>query len=233
MSDHPADMPEKDFAEVEFDRVFNQKVARARLGDYVAAVEAAICIEADQGRLQLANSGDLYEELLSIAFRSTNAEFLVCVGDELIGGRFLKKDLKKGHEFYQRASINSDFMGDYALGKFWAPRKPELAEKFFRKAKKSGHLPSLILYHGLIARRVPVVGGGVRLILDSINFFRLWRAIKSGAVGIVLWRYKDLLQGKQLTDYKGLEEDRLKPFESIKKFVAGMANGARQTRPIA
>jgi len=203
-------------------------MARAKLGDTVAAVEAAICIHFLPDTMPQSKNDELYGELIERALKSVNSEILVCTGDELVEGKFLKKDLKAAHEFYFRADQYSGYMGAYALGRLHFRVKSELSERLFKKAGKNGHIPSVLLHHELACKRIPLFGYFVRMILALIDVIGIQLALRSSNVQDRFWRYQDITFGAYPVLDAKLREDRLKPYESVKRLVITATAGSSE-----
>ena len=202
--------------------------AEARAGDAAAATMTAMLAHLyPEVGTDLGVSAQ-YDWLLTQALQSKDPEVLACLGEELFKGKRLAADAERAHKAFTKSNTLSGFMGAYVLGRLVAPLKPDFAITNLRKARLAGHIPSAILEHRLVAKRIPFVGFLVRWCFTIFDFPRLWAAIRLKQKER-LWRALDFI--RRPAHQKEFEElvggpDRANPFARIDELLSALVKAS-------
>lgn len=194
----------------------------ARSGDLAAAAMAAMLIHRYPAGAALAGIGSQYDWLLSQSLRSTDAELLACIGEELIKGKRLAANARLAWRFLAKANELSGFMGHYTLGRLAAKSKRNFAIKNLRRARLAGHIPSGILEANLVWKDVALIGPIIRHWYSVLHTVKALRAFKTKNARR-LWRCGDVWSSnprvmKEVGETIG--NDRRFPFARLDEFLS-------------
>ena len=164
------------------------------------------------------------------AMASDDAEFLVNLGEELVIGTAVFRDLEAARDCFDRALGLSELMGAYAKARFAASKSRELSIEYLRRASALGHVPSHQVLNLLL---LPKKGFVRRLIaLKHLpNLFSEVQLLMGGDIDRSRWwRYEDVLVGGDAELKAILGEDRKRHFpwarpSRIGTFAAVCARG--------
>ncbi|HWY23909.1 MAG TPA: hypothetical protein VNX47_03255 [Nevskia sp.] len=175
---------------------------RAQAGDFLAMAYVAIL------RHLSGDNGGEGNNWLRRALVDEDADFLIALGEELVIGTALPRNLQLARDCFQRALALSEMKGCYATARFLVGTDRKRAEQLFIRAAALGHLPSrhLVMFLRLPKRRL------VRLIYRLRHAPRLFldaRTVFSEAPGSLRWwRYKDVFAAPDNEMQQRLGEDR-------------------------
>lgn len=160
---------------------------RAEGGDFVAMAYVAIV-------LHLAGPTDreASNKWLRRAMVSDDPEFLINLGEELVIGTAVRRDLDAAHDCFDRAATYSELMGSYEIARFRLWRDRAHGFRCLERAASLGHVPSEQL---LAILKLPQ--RGLRRSVLALRHFpgllrQTLRVAKGRALPLDWWRYKDV-----------------------------------------
>jgi len=167
------------------------EIELAGKGDPIAAAKVAMSIHLHPGVARSLGVESRYPGLLHQALQSNNPEFLVTVGEELYAGKSFAPDRALAKHFFRRADELSSFMGSYAEGRLLCRSSPSVAIELLGKGNERGHIPSMMLRHQIIVRRLGWFGPIASLCYFLLHWLVITRAIGKADMHVRFWRYRD------------------------------------------
>lgn len=174
------------------EELLDNRIAKARLGDRISSAEAAILLCALQVKPSIEGQIRI---LIDQAMTSSDPEFLVNLGDELMSGTLLPSDAGLAVKSYLRADTFSPYMGAYATGRAYFHLDPTLAEMYLSKAASAGHLASWALLSKLREPSPRILQLLSRLLRIPLVALRLIRGLFGKRTADTFWRLEDIARG--------------------------------------
>jgi hypothetical protein len=134
--------------------LLSSKVASAREGDPKGAIAAAMLIHKFPSIAQHAGLNSEYEFFLNFGMRSNDPEVLVAVGEALIRGKRLARNVKQGVRYFAKANKLSPFMGSFMIARLDIFKDRPMARRMLQKGARAGHVPSAFLLEKYRYRKV-------------------------------------------------------------------------------
>lgn len=165
---------------------------RADAGDFVAMAYVALILHLS-GR----TSRGAANNWLRRAMVSDDPEFLINLGEELVIGTAIYRDLQAARDCFDRAQIRSELMGSYALARFTICNDRKQALECLERAAALDHVPSRQQLNWLLLPK-----RGLRRKLLALQYFpglltQMVRVSTGRAVRRNWWRYKDVFTGEE------------------------------------
>ncbi len=201
---------------------------RAGAGDFVAMAYVAFVLH-----LAGTSSHEEVNNWLRRAMVSDEPEFLINLGEELVIGTAVYRDLQLAKDCFDRALVRSELMGAYALARFTISSDRKHSLGYLERAAAQGHIPSRHLLNSLLLPRK-----GLRRRLLALRYLpgligQAQRVFRGQAVPLHWWRYKDVFGGEASIQAE-LGDDRRYHFpwarpSSLAVFAAVCAKGEAPT----
>jgi hypothetical protein len=162
-------------------------VPRAEGGDFVAMAYVAIVLH-----MSNASCREAPNRWLRRAMVSDDPEFLINLGEELVIGTAIYRDLEAARDCFDRAVTYSELMGSYAMARFQMWRERTHALGCLERASALGHVPS-----GLQLGSLTVPKKGLRRRVLGLRYFpgllrQTLRVFSGRATPVHWWRYRDV-----------------------------------------
>jgi hypothetical protein len=160
---------------------------RGEAGDFVAMAYVAIVLY-----LSSPTSREASNKWLRRAMVSDDAEFLINLGEELVIGTAIHRDLDAAQDCFDRAVTYSELMGSYEIARFRLWRDRTLGFRSLERAAALGHVPSeqllaiLALPKRGLRRGILALGHIPGLLRQTM------RVVRGRAIPLEWWRYKDV-----------------------------------------
>jgi hypothetical protein len=187
------------------DALLQAWLPRAEAGDSLAMAHVAIL------RHLSGASPDEINNWLRRAMVSDDAEFLVALGEELVIGTAIHRDLQLARDCFQRALTLSEMKGAYALARFLIGTNRARAEQLLEHASSLGHLPSRQVLMFLRLPKQRIVRFFRRVIISMGLMLQLRKTLLGTTNMDRWWRYQDVF-GEQGQLHRRLGDDRRQYF---------------------
>ena len=168
------------------------------------------------------------------AMVSDAPEFLINLGEELVIGTAIYRDLQLAKDCFDHARIRSELMGSYAMAQLMISNDRKHSLQCLERAAALGHIPSRHLLNSLLLPRK-----GLRRLLLALRYLpglirQTQRVFRGQAVPLHWWRYKDVFPGGDVSIQAELGDDRHYDFpwarpSSLSSFAAVCTKGEAPT----
>ena len=142
------------------------------------------------------------------AMVSDDPEFLINLGEELVIGSAIYRNVDLAEECFKRSLALSELMGSYALARFSIGVDRKRSLNWFKRAADLGHIPSRHLLNSLQLPKRGLLRKflALRYLPSLIRETR--EAHQKGTIALRWWRYRDVFPDEDQSIRTELGEDR-------------------------